>query len=63
MTRKWWALVAIALGTFITDLDTNIVSLALPSIQRDLGLTLPSLEWIVSAYLLAFAALLLGLTT
>lgn len=57
--KRWWALVAVALGTFITDLDTNIVSLALPSIQRDFGISLQSLEWIVSAYLLAFASLLL----
>ncbi|MCT9934092.1 MFS transporter [Planotetraspora sp. A-T 1434] len=59
MTGRWWALVAVALATFMTYLDNNVVNVALPTIQRDLGLTISGLEWIVSAYILAFAGLLL----
>ncbi|WP_067183170.1 MFS transporter [Microtetraspora niveoalba] len=59
MQRKWWALVAIALATFMSYLDNNVVNVALPTIQRDLGLTISGLEWIVSAYILVFAGLLL----
>ncbi|MET0425491.1 MAG: DHA2 family efflux MFS transporter permease subunit, partial [Actinoplanes sp.] len=58
--RRWWALVAVALGTFMTYLDNNVVNVALPSIQRDLGLTIEGLEWIASAYILVFAGLLLA---
>ncbi|MFI5491311.1 MFS transporter [Actinoplanes sp. NPDC051859] len=58
--RRWWALVAVALGTFMTYLDNNVVNVALPSIQRDLGLTMSGLEWIASAYILVFAGLLLA---
>nr|WP_296065579.1 DHA2 family efflux MFS transporter permease subunit [uncultured Actinoplanes sp.] len=58
--RRWWALVAVALGTFMTYLDNNVVNVALPSIQRDLGLSLSGLEWIASAYVLVFAGLLLA---
>jgi EmrB/QacA subfamily drug resistance transporter len=58
--RRWWALVAVALGTFMTYLDNNVVNVALPSIQRDLHLTISGLEWIVSAYILVFAGLLLA---
>ncbi|MET0417628.1 MAG: MFS transporter [Actinoplanes sp.] len=58
--RRWWALVAVALATFMTYLDNNVVNVALPSIQRDLGLTLEGLEWIASAYILVFAGLLLA---
>ncbi|MEU8815364.1 MFS transporter [Actinoplanes sp. NPDC048796] len=58
--RRWWALVAVALGTFMTYLDNNVVNVALPSIQRDLGLSLEGLEWIASAYVLVFAGLLLA---
>ena len=58
--RRWWALVAVALGTFMTYLDNNVVNVALPSIQRDLGLSLAGLEWITSAYILVFAGLLLA---
>ncbi|MEU4622122.1 DHA2 family efflux MFS transporter permease subunit [Actinoplanes sp. NPDC023801] len=58
--RRWWALVAVALGTFMTYLDNNVVNVALPSIQRDLGLSIAGLEWITSAYILVFAGLLLA---
>ena len=58
--RRWWALVAVALGTFMTYLDNNVVNVALPSIQRDLHLSIAGLEWIVSAYILVFAGLLLA---
>ncbi|GAA2619599.1 MFS transporter [Paractinoplanes durhamensis] len=58
--RRWWALVAVALGTFMTYLDNNVVNVALPSIQRDLQLSISGLEWITSAYVLVFAGLLLA---
>ncbi|HEX2312698.1 MAG TPA: MFS transporter [Thermomonospora sp.] len=58
-SRRWIALVAVALATFMTYLDNNVVNVALPSIQRDLGLTISGLEWIVSGYILVFAGLLL----
>ncbi|GIH16983.1 MFS transporter [Rugosimonospora africana] len=59
-SRRWWALVAVALATFMTYLDNNVVNVALPSIQRDLHLTISGLEWIVSAYILVFAGLLVA---
>ncbi|BAL91721.1 putative MFS transporter [Actinoplanes missouriensis 431] len=60
MQKRWWALVAVALGTFMTYLDNNVVNVALPSIQRDLGLSIAGLEWITSSYILVFAGLLLA---
>src|SRR6476661_2372135 len=57
--RRWLALVAIALATFMTYLDNNVVNVALPSIERDLHLSIAGLEWIASAYILVFAGLLL----
>ncbi|HEX6871981.1 MAG TPA: DHA2 family efflux MFS transporter permease subunit [Micromonosporaceae bacterium] len=57
--RRWVALVAVALATFMTYLDNNVVNVALPSIQRDLHLSISGLEWIASAYILVFAGLLL----
>src|SRR5258705_5340910 len=59
MRNRWLALVAVALGTFMTYLDNNVVNVALPSIQRDLGLSISGLEWIASAYILVFGGLLL----
>src|SRR3954453_20760299 len=58
--RRPWALLAVALATFMTYLDNNIVNVALPAIQQDLQLTTSGLEWIVSGYILVFAGLLLA---
>ena len=60
ISRRPWALFAVALATFMTYLDNNIVNVAIPAIQRDLGLSTSGLEWVVSGYILAFAGLLLA---
>src|SRR6266700_1764982 len=54
------ALAAVSLATFMTSLDNTVVNVALPSIQRDLRLSLGGLEWTASAYVLVFASLLLA---
>ncbi len=56
---KWWTLVAVCLGTFMLLLDITIVNVALPDIQKSLGASFSSLQWIVDAYALSLAALLL----
>ncbi len=58
--QRTWALITVSLATFMTYLDNNIVNVAIPAIQRDLGLSTSGLEWVVSGYLLAFASLLLA---
>ncbi len=57
--RKWWTLGAVAFGLFMIMLDNTVVNVALPAIQRDLGIGLSELEWIVTGYALTFAALML----
>src|SRR5215213_7559523 len=57
--RRWWVLAAVSLGTFMTYLDTSVVNVSLITIQRDLGLSIAGLEWIVSGYILVFAGLML----
>ena len=63
--RRWWTLAAVSFGLFMIMLDNTVVNVALPSIQRDLGIGLSELEWIVTGYALTFAALMLvgGLLT
>jgi EmrB/QacA subfamily drug resistance transporter len=56
---RWLALLTICLGTFMLLVDVTIVSVALPSMARDLHARLSSLQWVVDAYALALAALLL----
>src|SRR3569833_3043620 len=58
-TRRRWTLVGVALATFMTFLDNNVVNVALPSIQRDLHLSISGQEWIVSSYILVFSGLML----
>ena len=57
--RKWWTLGAVAFGLFMIMLDNTVVNVAVPAIQRDLGVGLSELEWIVAGYALSFAALML----
>ncbi len=54
-----WTLVIVSLGLFMVVLDNLVVNVALPSIHRDLGASIQSLEWTVNAYVLAYAVLLL----
>src|ERR1700751_5130142 len=59
MERKWWTLVAVAVGVFMLLLDVTIVNVALPDIQKSLGASLSDLQWVIDAYALTLAALLL----
>src|SRR5437764_9514509 len=54
-----WTLVAVCTTTFMLLLDITIVNVALPSIQRRLGASLTGLQWVVDAYALTLADLLL----
>src|SRR4051794_20505539 len=56
---KWWTLVAVCLGVFILLLDITIVNVALADIQDDLNASLSDLQWVIDAYALSLAALLL----
>jgi EmrB/QacA subfamily drug resistance transporter len=58
-SRRRWTLIAAILGLNITILDETVVFLALPAINRDLGVGLQGQQWIVNGYLLSLSALLL----
>ncbi|MHB8438644.1 MAG: MFS transporter [Acidimicrobiales bacterium] len=59
MDKKWWTLVAVCIGIFMLLLDITIVNVALPDIQHDLKASFSDLQWVVDAYSLTLAALLL----
>jgi EmrB/QacA subfamily drug resistance transporter len=59
MDRKWWTLIAVCVGTFMLLLDVTIVNVALPAIQTSLKANFSDLQWVVDAYALMLAALLL----
>jgi len=60
MASKWWTLLVVCLSIFMLLLDVTIVNVALPDIQKDLGSDFEDLQWVVDAYALALAALLLA---
>ncbi len=55
---KWWTLAAMCFALFMIMLDNTVMNVALPSIQKDLGASISSLEWVVNGYSLSFAVLL-----
>ena len=57
--RKWWTLASVSFALFMIMLDNTVVNVALPSIQRDLGIDVSELEWVVTGYALSFAVLML----
>ncbi len=57
--RRWLALVVVCLAQLMIVLDTTIVNVALPSIQRDLHFTQGNLTWVVNAFLVTFGSFLL----
>jgi len=60
MASKWWTLLVVCLSIFMLLLDVTIVNVALPDIQKELGSSFEDLQWVVDAYALALAALLLA---
>lgn len=59
MERKWWTLTVVSVATFMLLLDITVVNVALPSIREDLDASFSDLQWVVDAYALTLAALVL----
>src|SRR5881409_85616 len=58
-SRRWWTLGVVCVATFMLLIDITIVNVALPDIAKALGSNFSDLQWVVDAYSLALAALLL----
>ena len=59
MERKWWTLVVVCIATFMLLLDITIVNVALPKIASDLNASFSDIQWVIDAYALTLASLLL----
>src|SRR6516162_6564963 len=57
--QRWWILAVLCLSLLVIVVDNSILNIALPTLQKDLGATTSQLQWIVDAYTLVFAGLLL----
>ena len=56
---RWWTLMVLSLSLIVIGLDNTILNVAIPTIQTDLGASASQLQWMVDAYVLVFAGLLL----
>jgi EmrB/QacA subfamily drug resistance transporter len=59
MDRKWWTLLVVCVATFMLLLDITIVNVALPSIARQLKASFSDIQWVIDAYALTLASVLL----
>ena len=59
MERKWWTLIVVSVATFMLLLDITVVNTALPAISEDLDASFTDLQWVIDAYTLSLAALVL----
>jgi EmrB/QacA subfamily drug resistance transporter len=57
--RRWWTLVVLSASLLIIIIDDSIINVAVPTLQRGLGASATGLQWIVDAYIVVFAGLLL----
>lgn len=57
--NRWWTFAVVSLALFMGMLDNLVVTTALPTIQRAIGASVSNLEWIVNAYTLGFAVLMI----
>ncbi|NBE99571.1 MFS transporter [Nonomuraea sp. KC401] len=57
--RRWWTLVVLCLSLLVLTVDGTVLNLAIPSLIEELGATYSDIQWILDAYVLAFAGLLL----
>ena len=57
--RRWWTLGILSMSLLIIGLDNTILNVAIPTLQREFSATATSLQWMVDAYILVFAGLLL----
>jgi EmrB/QacA subfamily drug resistance transporter len=57
--RRWWTLVVLSVSLLIIIIDDSIINVAVPTLQRGLGASATGLQWIVDAYIVVFAGLLL----
>jgi EmrB/QacA subfamily drug resistance transporter len=59
MARKWWTLIAVCVATYLLLLDITVVNTALPSIARDLHANFRDVQWVIDAYVIGLAAVVL----
>jgi len=60
-SRKWFVLAAVGMGVFLGTIDSSIVNVALPTLERTFGTEFAIVQWVTLAYLLTVTTLMLGM--
>ncbi|MBI5035536.1 MAG: MFS transporter [Chloroflexi bacterium] len=60
MDQKWWVLLAVGVGTFMSALDASVANIVLPVVSKDFGVGVATIEWVVTIYLLVVSGLLIS---
>lgn len=60
-SKKWQVLISVSFGVFLATIDSSIVNISLPTLEKDLNTSFASVQWVVLAYLLTITVLLLGI--
>ena len=60
MERKWWILIAVGVGAFMSAIGTSVVNIVLPVVSRDFGVAVSTIEWVITTYLIIVSGLLLS---
>lgn len=58
LADKWWVMIAVSLGMFMSLLDSTIVNVAIPQMQRDFGADLVNIQWVTTIYMITQAAVI-----
>jgi MFS family permease len=60
-SRKWQVLISVSFGVFLATIDSSIVNISLPTLERDLHTSFTSVQWVILVYLLTITVLLPGI--
>lgn len=60
MQPKWWILLSVGVGAFMGAIGTSVVNIVLPIVSRDFGVSVSTIEWVITVYLLIVSGLLLS---
>jgi len=60
-SKKWRVMIAVSFGVFFATIDSSIVNISLPTLEKDLHTNFATIQWVVLAYLLTITVLLLGI--
>jgi EmrB/QacA subfamily drug resistance transporter len=60
-SRKWWAMLGIGMGVFMSTLDSSIVNISLPTLEEQLHTDFATIQWVILSYLLVITSMMLGI--